>query len=175
MAQFYLLSVLFNVLAGLILVYGTNLSVKSTVKEIIPEESVKKTAKKSSKKEEKESAEKEDEADEKNKRLLFRNFTGFDNKNLRLITGVLSVFVGIMKFLSVFRNDVPVIGDLLPAVAGLAGGVSILIEYYLSSTTEEVDLPEAVQKIFIDSRKYIGVLCLFAALLHFIFPQVMLL
>ena len=80
-----------------------------------------------------------------------------------------------MKILSVFRNDIPVIGDLVPALAGLAGGAALLVEYYVSSSAADSTIPDNIQTVFIDSRKYIGVFCLLAGLLHFVFPQVMLL
>ena len=147
MAQFYFLSVLLNVLCGLILVYGTNLASGE-----IPSSDAADTG-----------------SEEKS---LKDGFKGFDNKTFRLIIGILSVFVGILKFLSVYRNDIPVIGDLLPALAGLMGGASILLEYFMGTTTEEINIPEAVKKIFIECRKYIGVGCLVVGVLHFIFPQV---
>lgn len=144
MAQFYFLSVLLNIIAGLVLVYGFDLTKKNNT-------------------------EKQPSAS------FFGNLTCFENRTFRLVVGVLSMLVGLMKILSVFRNDVPVIGDLVPALAGLTGGASLLLEYYLSATTEEVRIPEGVTRVLIGGRKYIGVFCLVAGLLHFIFPQVVLL
>lgn len=147
MAQFYFLSVLLNILAGLILIYGKNLvQLKS-------------------------SSEDSSNSSQEN------SFGGlnFDSPEFRLVVGVLCVFVAVMKILSVFRNDIPVIGDLLPSIAGFLSGASILLEYYISASSEDDSVPPAVYKIFIDSRKYIGVICIAAGILHFVFPQVMLL
>ena len=89
--------------------------------------------------------------------------------------GIVAVVVGLMKVLSVFKG-IPIIGDLLPAVAGLAGGASILLEYYSCSTSsDDFELADNVRAVFIDSRKYIGVLCIVAAVLHFVFPGALLL
>ncbi|HBG65870.1 MAG TPA: hypothetical protein DDW78_05305 [Treponema sp.] len=156
MEQFYFLSVLFNILAGLILVYGRDLT-------------------------------KGDEADdgleliedgsgegEKEQGALFKDFDGFNNATFRLVIGILSAFVGIMKLLAAY-DGIPVLGDLLPALAGVAAGASLLIEYYLLNASDPDTLPEGLQGIFIDSRKYIGVLCLIVGLLHFIFPRVLVL
>ncbi len=96
--------------------------------------------------------------------------------NIRIMGKANTPLLGVdtvMKILSVFRNDVPVIGDLLPAVAGLLGGASILLEYYIYSTDTEIGISENVQKVFIDSRKGIGYFCFAVALLHFVFPQVL--
>ena len=51
----------------------------------------------------------------------------------------------------------------------------MLVEYYVSSSAAGSTIPDNIQTVFIDSRKYIGVFCLLAGLLHFVFPQVMLL
>ncbi|MGN0730069.1 hypothetical protein [Treponema sp.] len=148
MVQFYFLSVLLNIFAGLILVYGKNLIVQ-----------------------------KQDSFDdeiESDKRISFGGLN-FDSPGFRLVVGVLCVFVGVMKILSVFRNDVPVVGDLLPVAAGFFSGASILLEYYIYTSSEIDSVPPAVCKVFIDSRKIIGAGCILIGILHFVFPQAMLL
>lgn len=103
-----------------------------------------------------------------------KTITGFlDSRNFRLVLGVLSVLVGLMKLLSVIQNDVPVVGDLIPAVAGITGGFCILLEYYMNSTTVNFVPGKFLQSVFIDGRKFIGIFCIVAAVLHFIFPRVL--
>lgn len=146
MAQFYFLSVLLNILAGLILIYGKNLvGLKSS-----------------------------DNDSESAQKISFGGLN-FDSPGFRLVVGVLCVFVAVMKILSVFRNDIPVIGDLFPVVAGFLSGASILLEYYIFTSSESDSVPPAVYKVFIESRKYIGIICIVAGIFHFVFPQVMLL
>ena len=146
MAQFYFLSVLLNILAGLILIYGKNLvDLKSS-----------------------------DDDSESAQKISFGGLN-FDSPGFRLVVGVLCIFVAVMKILSVFRNDIPVIGDLFPVVAGFLSGSSILLEYYIFSSSESGSVPPAVYNVFIESRKYIGIICITAGILHFVFPQVMLL
>ena len=151
MEQFYCLSVLANCIAGLILVYGTDLTKKTDSTAVVPAE---------------------DSGGGKNalpEKKAAANL--LDGKNLRLVVGILSVVVGFMKILLAY-GGIPVLGDLLPAAAGLAGGAAILIEYYVTSTTDEsFSLSENLQIFFINSRKYLGVACLAVALLHFIFPR----
>ena len=142
MVQFYFLSVLMNLIAGLVLVYGLDLT-KASEEEVSGGKG-------------------------------FIASAGLNGHTARLVIGIASLVVAVMKILSVFRKDLPVIGDLLPVAAGLAGGFSLLVEYF-KVRSESVDVPESVQKIFIDSRKYIGILCLAASVLHFVLPQVPLL
>lgn len=153
MAQFYFLSIIFNVIAGLVLIYGSDF----TKAEKLPVEN------------------NEETDSEEKKADLFSEIPLFENGNFRLVLGVLTILTGVMKILSVFRNDVPVIGDLIPALASLLAGASILIEYYLVSSSIENALPENVNRLFIEGRKYIGFFAVIAGVLHFIFPQVLLL
>ncbi|MCI1208056.1 MAG: hypothetical protein LKF96_01245 [Treponema sp.] len=155
MLQFYFLSILLNLLCGLSLLYG---------EDFTPE------ALRLHRKSENPVVEKVDKGSVKS---LFKNSRVFSDKSFRLVLGVLSCLTGLMKLLSVIRNDVPVVGDLIPALAGLIGGSCLLIEYYLMSATVETALPSWIKKIFIDNRKNIGIICIVAAVLHFIFPTVL--
>ena len=76
MLQFYFLSILLNLVTGIILVYGKNLI--------------------------------SGESPESKARGILGENAFFDDKNFRLVLGILTVFVGIMKLLSVVRTDVPV-------------------------------------------------------------------
>ena len=99
----------------------------------------------------------------------------FDDKTFRIVLGSLSLFVGIMKLLSVVKNDVPVVGDFLPSVAGFLGGFCLIVEYYKMQSGENASLPFFVESVFLEKRIYIGWFCLIVALLHFVFPEALLL
>jgi hypothetical protein len=77
--------------------------------------------------------------------------------------------------LTSFPGAVPLLGDLIPSVAGILGGVALLIEYYLAQTPTETKLNPKLETIFIANKKYIGILCILSAVLHFLFPKVILL
>lgn len=95
------------------------------------------------------------------------------DETFRLVLGILTAITGFFKLLTTVRGDVPVIGDLLPALAGLAGGFILLYEFYrLRSTLDETTLPKLMYTI-ISSKKYVGIICLVAACLHFLFPTVL--
>ncbi len=145
MLQFYFLSVLLNLVTGLILFCSEN----KVSNEIATTEDVQK------------------DVQEK------KDILGFmDNKNFKLVLGVLSVLVGLMKLLSVVQNDVPVIGDLLPSAAGLIGGLCILLDFYKNSSTVEMNPNKFIQFVS-ENQKAIGIFCIVVAVLHFIFPKVL--
>lgn len=95
------------------------------------------------------------------------------DETFRLVLGILTGVTGFFKLLTAVRGDVPVIGDLVPAFAGLAGGFTLLYEFYKTrSTIEQDNLPPVIQKI-ISGRRYVGVACLVAAGFHFLFPTIL--
>jgi len=95
------------------------------------------------------------------------------DETFRLVLGILTGVTGFFKLLTAVRGDVPVIGDLVPAFAGLAGGFTLLYEFYKTrSTIEQDNLPPFIQKI-ITGRRYVGVACLVAAGFHFLFPPIL--
>lgn len=167
MLQFYFLSVLLNVVTGLVLVYATDFN-KQT-----PDEG---DAAGQTQPAEKEAAQQggsgvQTKIDRFGKIIGSNSF--FDDMTFRLVLGILTGLVGIMKLLSVVQNDMPVIGDLIPALAGMCGSVCILLEYYKFRTTLEPHVPSFIKSFFEGGRKYIGVFCVAAGLLHFIFPKVL--
>ena len=52
------------------------------------------------------------------------------DETFRLVLGILTGIVGFFKLLTVVRGDVPVLGDLFAAVAGMAAGFMLLYEFY---------------------------------------------
>ena len=100
----------------------------------------------------------------------------FQHSTFRLVLGILCALIGIIKlFVSMPRGDalsgIPVIGDLLPALAGIVGGGALLVDYYKNFSSMSIEFPAIVQKICIDNRKYAGIVCIIIAVLHFIFPR----
>ncbi|MDR3283596.1 MAG: hypothetical protein LBS97_00255 [Treponema sp.] len=139
MLQFYLLSVLLNVLTGLVLFFSFG---------------------------------KEQPAGDVQfgKAISIDDPALFENKTFRLVLGLASGLVGILK-LFVVAGSVRVFGDLLPALAGIAGACTLLLDYFTSTTSIEVNLPHGVDMVFRQGAKYIGIACITIAALHFIFPK----
>ncbi|MDR0585838.1 MAG: hypothetical protein LBG26_01210 [Treponema sp.] len=96
----------------------------------------------------------------------------FDNEVFRLILGAASIFTGIFKILSPVGGNIPVIGDLVPALANLAGGFILVFEYYRNRTTVRSEAVEKMGDIIEKNRKIAGFISLGAAVLHFVFYSV---
>jgi hypothetical protein len=96
-----------------------------------------------------------------------------NNETVRLIIGVLSAITGILKVLSPVTGNIPVAGDLVPALANLGGGFILVFEFYRSRTTVASAAAERLGEIIEKNKKLTGFVCLAAAVLHFIFYPVL--
>jgi hypothetical protein len=103
--------------------------------------------------------------------------TGFrlslQNETCRLILGVTTILIGLLKILSSLRGDVPVIGDIVPALAGFLAGFVLVFEYYRGRSTLEPEHTEKIEQVLIHNKKWIGYFAMAAAVLHFILPSVL--
>ncbi|MDR2111459.1 MAG: hypothetical protein LBP32_09160 [Spirochaetaceae bacterium] len=97
------------------------------------------------------------------------------NETFRLILGVLTMVTGLLKLLSAVPGDVPVAGDLLPALVGLAAGFILVFEFYRGRSGMESERLEQLEGIVTKNRRWIGFGAVGAAALHFLFPSVLLL
>ena len=115
--------------------------------------------------------------------LEFKGGFSLKDETFRLIVGILSVITGLLKLLSVIEGDVPVLGDLVPALAGFLSGFILIFEYYRNRSSleksvdaeSESEYSERIDRILVRNKKIIGVAALAAAVLHFLFPKVLLL
>ncbi len=157
MLQFYFLSVLLNILTGLVLFFNDKDKVSEddlTVLEDENEASVKSGVKTS----------------------LFSKFFGkgsyTDDEMFYLVLGCLSIFTALIKLLSAV-SGIAFLGDLFPAVAGFAGGASVLIMYFQLRSTVALDINSTLEFILVESRKVVGIICLVVGIIHFIVPGVL--
>jgi hypothetical protein len=95
------------------------------------------------------------------------------NETCRLILGILTIVMGLLKILSAVEGDVRVIGDLLPALAGFLAGFILVFEYYRNRAVLEPEHTEKIEQLLINNKKWIGVFALAVAGLHFLFPTVL--
>ena len=108
--------------------------------------------------------------------LEFKGGFSLRDETFKLIVGILAVAVGLLKLLSVIDGDVPIIGDLFPALAGFLSGFILIFEYYRTRTTvESTDQTEKIDRILVRNKKIIGIAAFVAAALHFLFPKALLL
>ena len=95
-----------------------------------------------------------------------------EEKRLKLGLGVLSLVIAIFKLLGPIEGDVPIIGDLLPALGGLATGTILLFDFFRDSTTVKSSTVERVEGVLVNYRKAIGIATAAAGVLHFLAPMV---
>ena len=97
------------------------------------------------------------------------------NYSFQFILGILTMVFGFLKLLSVTKGDIPVVGDLLPALSGLAIGFTLIISYYKSKSTEaeSSNAVETLDKVFIRNKTIIGIAGIVVAIIHFIMPKVL--
>jgi hypothetical protein len=97
------------------------------------------------------------------------------NESFRLTLGIITCVTALLKVLSVVPNDVWVIGDIVPALTGLLAGFVLVFRYYRHHSDIESEKTDKLESFFENNRKWIGIVAMAAALLHFLFPAVMLL
>ena len=87
-----------------------------------------------------------------------------DERVFRIILGVITAVTGIIKLFVVVNSRAVIVGDFLPAVAGMAGGFTIFIQ------DENLNLAPWLKNIFVANKMIVGIACMAIALLHFVFP-----
>lgn len=156
MMQVFFLSILFNVIAGLVLLKTKgDAASKETLDDTKIEDKSKKTK----------------FLDNVNKTLSGNEFLG--NKTFVLVIGILTLLTGVLKLFCVAKGGLLILGDLFPSIAGISAGFAILLNYYLSSSTTENNLPRFLQVVFIDNIYWVGIAAIAVAFLHFIMPGVL--
>jgi uncharacterized membrane protein HdeD (DUF308 family) len=88
----------------------------------------------------------------------------------RFVLGILSVLTGLLVLISPIAGSIA--GDLLPALAGLACGVTLIYEYF-DTEPEEGDAPNVVRILLLTNQKMIGYISATVGILHFLLPKVM--
>jgi hypothetical protein len=97
----------------------------------------------------------------------------FNSETLWLVTGGLSCITGVLKILSPVTGDVPVVGDLVPALANLAGGFILTFEFYRRHSTITSLAADRLGEVIEKNKRMTGFICLGAAALHFVFSSVL--
>ncbi|HSV56957.1 MAG TPA: hypothetical protein VLH39_07600 [Magnetospirillaceae bacterium] len=92
---------------------------------------------------------------------------------VRLVLGVLTIVVGFFKLLTVMRGDIPIVGDFLPAVAGMATGFSLLLEFYRSNSNVTTETLERMDRILTSNRRIVGISSIVIGFVHFLFASVL--
>ena len=95
----------------------------------------------------------------------------------RLILGIASALIGLLKFFVPYESNVFILGDLLPALAGITGGFILIFGFYREHSVSDGDMflskENVIDRIgdtFLHYRKFFGFALAAVALLHFFFP-----
>lgn len=108
--------------------------------------------------------------------LEFKGNFSLKDETTKFVIGILSVVTGLLKLLSPIEGDLPIIGDLIHGVASFLCGFVLIFEYYRNrSSLETSDSAEKIDRILVRNKKLVGIAGFVAAVLHFIFPKVLLL
>lgn len=99
-------------------------------------------------------------------------FFGPKKKISMVILGFASFIIGIVKLFVVCQPDVIFLGDLLPAIAGILGGMCLLMNFSVEYGKNQIRFNPVLQTIFIDWKKLVGIFAFIVGVLHFILPQV---
>ena len=115
--------------------------------------------------------------------------TIFSDVGLRIALGSLGIVTGILTLISPIQGDVPFVGDLIPSLTAALAGLVLLLELRSERQTEtepvEKDSPaeetppfalaiplshERLRSLLIGSGRVIGLIAVFAGIIHFLFP-----
>ena len=99
----------------------------------------------------------------------------FASGGFRLVVGVLAAVVGVLKLLSPLNGQIPILGDFLPAAAGIAAGFLVVFGFYRenASKVDKESMLDRVGDMFLLYKKMAGTSLLVIAALHFLFAEVL--
>jgi len=99
-----------------------------------------------------------------------------ENRSAALTLGIVTAVVGFIKlFLRAPGDSVAVVGDLLPAVTGMVVGATLFFEALLRKPSTPERPVERYAKAMLTYRIPLGLAGVAVALLHFLFPRVVIL
>jgi hypothetical protein len=97
------------------------------------------------------------------------------DETVRLVLGILCIVTGLLKLLSPAEGGLPILGDFIPAAAGFLAGFFLVLEYYRRHATVESEQADRLYEGFSRNRKLLGFAVVISAVVHFLFPGVLLL
>jgi len=97
-----------------------------------------------------------------------------NNPTFHLVLGIMSIVTGVLKLLSPTMDGLPILGDLIPAAAGIISGLVLIFGIYRKNTST-IDAAEGslenIGSNLLRFRKPLGLGLLAVSLIHFLFPN----
>jgi len=108
--------------------------------------------------------------------LEFKSGFSLKDETFKFVLGILLVVTGLLKLLSPIEGDIPIIGDFIPGIVSFLAGFVLIFEYYRNrSSLDTSEHTERIDRVLVKNKKIIGMAAIIAAVLHFLFPKVLLL
>jgi len=88
--------------------------------------------------------------------------------------GILCAVTGVLKILSPTMDGILLLGDLIPAAAGIIAGILLIFGIYRQDISAAPENPGSLDRFGISLlrfRKAIGLGLIVVAILHFLFPK----
>ena len=94
-----------------------------------------------------------------------------ENRRAQTVLGIVSIVVGVVKLIVLSPGEhVPVVGDILPALSGIALGAIVLIEAHRLRVEGRSEPLERLSKTVLTYRVPVGITGAVIGLLHFLVP-----
>ncbi len=91
----------------------------------------------------------------------------------RVIFVLLLLFTGLFKILSVTKGDVPIVGDLIPALSLFLLALTLIVDFFAEKSSVEGTMVHKLEGVLVKNSQVIGVTAVVVGVLHFIFPGVL--
>ncbi len=95
--------------------------------------------------------------------------TVLSTRGAKLGLGIAAFVVGFLKLL--IPQDVPVVGDLFPALGGMAMGVALFFEYMRERGEKTAENMNSLEKLATSYKVPLGLAGGIISVLHFLLPR----
>jgi len=96
-------------------------------------------------------------------------FTAIQNRSVQKSFGLIAVLIGFFGLIAVLPDDLPILGNLLPALSSIIVGLAL----FIGEPSDEIVLPpwaELAHQFIYHNNGIISIIAIVFGILHFIFP-----
>jgi hypothetical protein len=93
------------------------------------------------------------------------------NRPATVTIGIVTIIIGIIKLIVLSPGEsIPVVGDLLPALTGIAVGGILLVEAFRQRVESQGESLKKISATVLTYRVPVGIAGVVVAVIHFLFP-----